>query len=152
MGKKSPRFEVVPLAEILPLIDSKTGMEQADVPRLGKILSVSSDASLATTRFLLLTGAGFHVSSVLGIQDAVKQCKTTDFNLVLIGHSMPTNEKKLLLEQIHKRCATSVLVLYRRGETKLEGADYVLDASQGPTALLETVASILKDKPLQASR
>jgi DNA-binding response OmpR family regulator len=148
MKTKSRKFEVVPLAEVLPLIHDETDTKQAGLPRRRKILSVSSDVSLARTRFLLFTGAGFHVSSALGIEDAVKQYKTADFDMVVIGHSMPSKEKKLLLEQIQRRSSTSVLVLQRRGESKVEGADHVLDASQGPVALLETVASILSSKPL----
>jgi len=145
MEARRPKFEVVPLATIAPLLKSAAESEKTKLPRPQKILSVVKDASLATTRYLLLSHAGFQVTSALVTADAIQHCKSGKFNLVLIGHSIPFKEKKSLLELIRKRCAAPVLALYHRGEGKLEGADYVLDSSEGPAALLETVTSILNE-------
>jgi hypothetical protein len=37
-----------------------------------------------------------------------------------------------------------VLALYHHGEGTLEGADYVLDSTEGPSVLLETVNRIVR--------
>src|SRR5579864_2263042 len=143
MQARKLKFEVVPLAAIATVLKSAAESEKAKRPRPRKILSIAKDASLATTRYLLFSNAGFQVTSALTTADAIQHCRLDEFNLVVIGHSIPTQEKKVLLESIQKRCGTPVLALYRRGEGKLEGADYVLDSSEGPAALLERVTDIL---------
>src|SRR5438105_15411574 len=114
-GRKS-KFEVVPLAEIAPLIGRAAENEKTKLPRPQKILSIAYDASLATTRYLLFSRAGFQVSSALTMEDAILHCKSGGFNLVVIGHSIPSKDKKSLLEEIRKRCAAPVLALHRRAE------------------------------------
>ncbi|HZR27830.1 MAG TPA: hypothetical protein VFA71_03550 [Terriglobales bacterium] len=146
MQARRSRFEVVSLADIAPLLGNSAASE-TKLPWPKKILSIAKDASLATTRYLLLSNAGFQVTSALTTADAIQHCRSGEFGLVVIGHSIPSQEKKALLESIQKRCLTPVLALYRHGEGKLEGADYVLDSSEGPAALLEKVTDILKGEP-----
>jgi DNA-binding response OmpR family regulator len=147
MQVRKPKFEVVPLAAIAPLLRSAAESETIKRPQSPKILSIAKDASLATTRYLLFSNAGFQVTTALTTPDAIQHCRSGEFNLVVIGHSIPSQEKKVLLESIQKRCETPVLALYRRGESQLEGADYALDSSEGPAALLERVTDILKGEP-----
>jgi DNA-binding response OmpR family regulator len=138
------RFEVVPLTKIAPLLDTRAGNERRKTPHPEKILSVSFHESLATTRSLLFSGAGFQVASALTIEQAIELCKTETFQLVVIGHSLPAKDKKSLLKQIRSSCPVPVLALYHRAERKLEGADYTLDSTEGPVALLEMVNRIVR--------
>jgi hypothetical protein len=141
---RKSRFEVVPLASIATLLGNAEAREKSRPPRPRKILWVARDTSLTTIRCLLFSGAGFQVTSALTIADAFQHCGATEFALVVIGHTIPLNEKKALLELIQKGYATPVLALYSSSEGKLEGADYVFDSSKGPLTLLDKVKDILQ--------
>ena len=142
MELETRRFEVVPLTEVAPLLGT-AGAKETKAPRPEKILSVSAHESLALTRFLLLSAAGFQVSSALSVKEAIQFCKTGSFNLVVIGHSLPVKEKQVLLKEVRRHSAAPVLGLYHRGEGQLADADYVLDSTDGPAALLEMVNRII---------
>jgi hypothetical protein len=152
MATRKTTFEVVPLAAIAPLLkDAKilgdaeeTGPEAASQP--AKILSVTYDMSLATTREMLLSSVGFQVSSVLTVGHAIELCATQEFALVVIGHSIPRDHKHRLLKELRSRCTTPVLAIRRPGEEPLIEADYTFDSTEGPSLLLEMVIDILKPK------
>jgi DNA-binding response OmpR family regulator len=127
-------FEIVPIPDLAPEPD-------CGPPR---ILSVSYDQSLARTRAMLLAAAGFDVETYTDLQRALKACKNEAFDLVIIGHSIPTVERKKLLQEVRSNCPTPVLALLRHGDAALYGADHVFDASQSPAQLLEMVANILQ--------
>lgn len=152
MATRKTTFEVVPLADIAPLLKDAevlgniegTGPGMALYP--GKILSVADDASLATTREMLLSSAGFQVLSVLSVSQAIELCATEEFALVVIGHSIPRDQRQWLLKELRSRCTTPVLAFRRPGEAPWIEADYTFDSSEGPALLLEMVIDILKPK------
>lgn len=145
MATRKTTFEVVPLADIAPLLkDAQTGFEAA--PQPAKILSVTYDLSLSTTREMLFSSAGFQVSSVLTIDQAIQLCAAEKFELVVVGHSIPLEQRKWLLKEVRGRCTTPVLALRRAGEPPLPGADYTFDSTESPALLLETVVNILRPK------
>ena len=152
MATRKTTFEVVPLADIAPLLNdaevfgnaAETGPGTA--PHPAKILSVSYDISLATTREMLLSAAGFQVSSALTVGRAIDLCATEEFALVIIGHSIPRDQRQWLLKELRSRCATPILAFRRPGEAPLIEADYTFDSSEGPALLLEMVIDILKPK------
>jgi DNA-binding NtrC family response regulator len=130
--RRKPNFEIVP----------RPDLPREDVPR--RILSVSYDESLARTRDMIFSAAGLEVITFTDIGRAVLACHDEDFDLVVIGHSIPAGDRKHLLDEVHTRCSAPVLALHRHGDSPLPGADYVFDASQSPDQLLETVLRILK--------
>lgn len=150
MATRKTTFEVVPLAAIAPLLkDAKllgdaeeNGPETASQP--AKILSVANDMSLASTREMLLSSAGFQVSSALTVGQAIQLCATEEFALVVIGHSIPRDHKQWLLKELRGHCATPILALRRPGEAPLIEADYTFDSTEGPALLLGVVIDILK--------
>ncbi|HEY2115936.1 MAG TPA: hypothetical protein VGJ51_12650 [Candidatus Angelobacter sp.] len=152
MAARRTTFEIVPLVDIALLLKDaeilgatqQTSIKTA--PRPARILSVTYDMSLATTREMLFSSAGFHVSSVLTAGQAIQLCTAEEFALVVIGHSIPTEQRKWLLKELRDRCATPVLALRRPGESPLAGADYILDSTESPALLLETVVNILRPK------
>lgn len=151
MGMRKTMFEVVPLAKIAPLIANAqvlgekqdAGMKAA--PR-ARILSVSYDPSLSATRHLLLSSAGFQVSSVLTIEEAMRLCAAEPFDLIVLGHSIPLAQRQLLVETLRRHCDSPILALHRLGEPRLTGADHTFDSTLNPALLIETVSGILEQQ------
>jgi DNA-binding NtrC family response regulator len=139
MSIRKTHFEVIQQAEIAYLL-------QDSPPR---ILSLTYDPSLARTRELLFTGAGFQVSTYRDVAKAIAACKESAFDLVVLGHSISLEERKLLVKEVRSQCATPVLALVRQGEACLPDADYFFDPLESPALLLETVVKILRPKEAQ---
>src|SRR5215831_14894367 len=152
MATKKNTFEIVSLADIAPLLKGAEVLGNAEETGHGtalhpaKILSVSYDMSLATTREMLLSSAGFQVTSAFTVGQAIELCATEEFALVVIGHSIPREQRLYLLKELRSRCATPVLAFRRPGEAPLIEADYTFDSLESPARLLETVIDILKPK------
>jgi DNA-binding NtrC family response regulator len=68
-----------------------------------RILSVSHDPSLLSTRERILRSAGFEVESTLSIDQAIKSIEMARFDLILIGHTVPILERKELIEYSRHR-------------------------------------------------
>ena len=107
-----------------------------------RILSVSYDEPLLRTRELLLRREGYDVSSALGFTDAVEHCKDGNFDLFILGHSIPDKDKRQLISVFHGDCQAPVLALRRHGENAPDNADHHAypDDIEG---LLKTVNKIL---------
>lgn len=152
MATRKTTFEVVPLADIAPLLkdtevlgsDEETGLETA--PHPAKILSVANDVSLAMTREMLLSSAGFQVSSALTVGQSIQLCAADEFALVVICHSIPRDQRLWLLKQLRSHCTTPVLAMRRPGEAPLIEADYTFDSTENPALLVEMVINIVKLK------
>ena len=104
------------------------------------------DRSLGATREMLFTQAGFQVKTVFAIGNAVQSCAGEPFELVVIGHSIPIEQRELLLKEVRRQCATPTLALCRHAEPPLSSADYIFDSTESPGLLLETVVEILKSQ------
>src|SRR5215472_318083 len=137
MTKQKNHFEVVRQADIAPLIHSSDRR---------RILSITFDPSLARTREMLFNGAGFDVSTFRDLNEAIAACQHISFDLVVLGHSIPLEERRRLVKQVHALCAAPVLAMLRHGEARLQEADYFFDSSENPARLLETVINILGPK------
>ena len=151
MATRKTTFEVVPLADIASLLkDAEVlGAEETDLetaPQRAKILSVANDTSLAMTREMLLSGAGFQVSSALTVGQAIQHCTAEEFALVIIGHSIPRDQRQWLLKELRSHCTTPILAVRRPGEVPLIEADYTFDSTESPALLVEMVMNILKPK------
>lgn len=144
MSSRKTHFEVVSLAEIAPLLAAQRMAMPAAAARPRRILLVTLNFTLATTREMLLASEGYTVTVALTSGDAVKQCESECFDLIVIGHSIPLEQRRLLLEEFRRRCSTPVLGLYRPGEAPLSDADYLFDATESPVLLLESVRDILR--------
>jgi DNA-binding response OmpR family regulator len=60
---------------------------------LARILSVSYDATLLHTRELLLVSEGHDVVSALGFHRGAEACRSGSFDLFILGHSIPQEDK-----------------------------------------------------------
>jgi DNA-binding response OmpR family regulator len=115
-------------------------MERPERPH---ILSVSYDCVLMKTRQMVLEKHGYKVTSAEGFVEAIAECQSADYDLLIIGHSVPPAEKQMLVEESKRHCQSPILALLRPGELEVKGATKSLDASYQPDALLLMVEELL---------
>ena len=112
--------------------------------RKPRILSISYDPSLLFTRQALLQLAGYDVVSAEGFADAIEHC-TGDFNLIILGHSIPQKDKRAIVASLHEHgCDAPLLSLLRDGEQKIPEATRSADP-QDVELLLSTVKEMLSE-------
>jgi CheY-like chemotaxis protein len=106
------------------------------------ILSVSYDPVLLATRQLLLQSSGYTVTSAEGYIDAMRKCRSSNYDLLIVGHSIPHADKEAIIAELHQTCPAPVLALLRPNEQRLAGATEAIEANR-PDLLLATVKKIL---------
>ena len=107
-----------------------------------RILSISYDKALLQTRELILSREGFEVESAVGFSAARHACEKGKFDLVIMGHSIPPEDKAAIIEQLRAGCDTPVLALHRPNESPLKTAEYNLD-SWDPQRFLSYIKEIM---------
>src|SRR3954469_8108671 len=110
---------------------------------MAKILSISYDEPLLSTRQWMLEALGHQVTSALGFTKALDLCRTESFDFVIIGHSLPHSDKKAIVKEIRQHCNAPVLALLKHAEPQLQEAEYTMDFSQ-PEQFLEFVKGVLE--------
>ena len=103
-----------------------------------RILSIAYDESLLQTREMILRNAGFDVTSALGFVEAQGLCGKQQFDLVVIGHTIPRNDKLALIQCAKQRGGAATLCLRKSSDPVLKEADYSTDRTD-PGALVEEV-------------
>ncbi len=112
-----------------------------------KILSVSYNPALLATRAMILNLSGYEVVSAEGFTEAVEHCRTDDYDLLIMGHSIPQKDKQAIIAEARKkRDGVPVLALLRANEPKLSEASQSMEASEGPESLLRCVRNLLPNK------
>jgi len=107
-----------------------------------KILSVVGDRTLGATRRELLQSAGYAVVTTTSVTEALLQLGSTGWDLVIIGHALPTTERDLLIKESRARGVP--MLLLHLGEVGLvRNADFHFDLGDGPEAFLACVADSL---------
>ena len=64
-----------------------------------RILSISYDETLLRTRQMLLRHVGYQVTSVFGYSAAIRESAEGKFDLVIMGHSIPHEDKETIAKQ-----------------------------------------------------
>jgi DNA-binding response OmpR family regulator len=113
-----------------------------------RILSVSADKSLLESREMLLREFGYDVTSAWGASEGVKYC-TAKFDLLIIGHSMPHEQKQALVKAFRAHNCAPVLALHRENEETLEGVDFEIPPE--PQVVISAVASLIANRSASAS-
>jgi DNA-binding response OmpR family regulator len=111
---------------------------------MAHILSVSYDESLLRTRGMLLTAYGYQVTSTLGFTESLKACGDGKFDLFILGHSIPDNDKKELVRTFREHSSGLVISLRRGNESPVQGADYHI--LPDPEPLMALVEQLLKEE------
>ena len=116
-----------------------------------RILSISYDKALLHTRAMMLSAAGFEVESAVGFSAAIHACEKGAFDLVIMGHSIPVEDKEAIIKQLKAVCATPILALRRPNELPVKDAEYNLDSAE-PGRFLRYVREITHHNTHSTSR
>ncbi len=110
------------------------------------ILSVSYDRTLLLNRQQLLESKGYRVISASGFSESIELCKSADrFGVLILGHSIPLQEQKALIEAFRShRPQSQVIALKRAWDEAVPGADISIEAA--PDELLASVARVIRAK------
>jgi hypothetical protein len=87
--------------------------------------------------------AGFEVVSASSFRMAFDLCRAGNFDLLIIGHSIPPADKEKLIISVRRACGAPVLAIRYNSEPPVPGADYCVDGLEGPKVLLEAVHEAL---------
>lgn len=119
---------------------------------MASILSISYDASLLLTRQMLLEQMGHTVHSAEGFAKAFEICNRDDghFDLIVLGHSIPHDDKIAMVKHCKNACTCPVLALLRPYESPVPGADKSVDASE-PRAFIAAADEIVSRNAVKAS-
>jgi len=93
----------------------------------------------------MLSREGFQVKSALGFSAAVHACENEKFDLVIMGHSIPTADQAFIIEKLKALSNAPVLALRRPHDGPLESAKYNLDPDD-PARFLSYVKEITNHK------
>lgn len=110
-------------------------------PTPKNVLCVSWNPSLAGTREMMLTQAGYAVISALGAEEAASRCKTKA-DLLVLGHSVPRDKKQAVIKCFREYSTAPILSLLRAGQDKLPEADFAIEALD-PAEFVRAVRTIL---------
>jgi DNA-binding response OmpR family regulator len=91
---------------------------------------------------MMLEQQGYRVTSIVGFTAALDACKTSHFDLFILGHSIPIQDKVVLIQAFRENCDSPILSLERLGEERVP-CDFHLSPDH-PEELLRKVESILR--------
>jgi CheY-like chemotaxis protein len=94
----------------------------------------------------MLSREGFEVQSAVGFSAAVDACESGKFDLVIMGHSIPTADQDFIIQQLKALSDAPILALRRPHDGPLEAAEYNLDPDD-PERFLSCVKGITNHKP-----
>lgn len=113
-------------------------------PRM-RILSVSYDEILLRTRHMLLEREGYEVVSAAGFPTSLEKCTQGGFDLFVLGHSIPQEEKAKLVDEFRRTCPAPIISLRRSaGEQLVVHADYHIEPD--PEPLLKFISNLASGK------
>jgi DNA-binding response OmpR family regulator len=113
-----------------------------------RILSVSYDISLLETRKMLLEQKGYAVVNAFGFSKALGFCRAGGFDLFILGHSIPYDDKLALIESFRAHCPAPILSLERHGEDFVP-CDYHASPDD-PGKFIETIENVLNGREQRA--
>lgn len=109
-----------------------------------RILTIARDEPLLRTWALLLESRGYDVvasTSVAGME----QCKQGRFDVFLIGASVPSDEKKMMIDAFRRCCPAPVISIPSGPEDpRSDGADFHINSD--PEQVLQCIAGVISRK------
>jgi CheY-like chemotaxis protein len=94
-----------------------------------RILCVSWLESLLKDRKDMLEAAGFFVTSAYGSVEARRICCLDhEFDLIVLGYSIPRPDKIAFVEFLRANCKAPILSIRRHGDPALREADFSIDS------------------------
>jgi DNA-binding response OmpR family regulator len=114
-----------------------------------RILSVSYDSALLSSRQLLLESVGCEVFSAHNLDEAMRICcGPVKFQLLIVGHSIPLADKNAIIAAFRARCSGPVIALKRFGEEFASPADFFIEPDPGQ--LLNLISRLLNERAASA--
>jgi DNA-binding NtrC family response regulator len=105
-----------------------------------RILVISYDQALLNTRKMILEEEGFEVATAFSFTEAAKACRVHPaFNLVVLGHTIPLDDKAEMVNIFRQNSSSPILSVRRSDESLLPETEYAVNALAGPEALLDAV-------------
>jgi DNA-binding response OmpR family regulator len=90
---------------------------------MARILLASGEESLRRTRQLILEQAGYEVVSALGVAAALRQCADSTFDLLVIGHSIPDEHKRTLVDTFRRSTTAPIVCITPSSGCPVKGVD-----------------------------
>lgn len=73
------------------------------------ILSIGSNPELLSTRQMLLQSAGYIVESTCSTDQAIRRVRDSDFDLVMVCHSLSESEKERLTRAVREMSSIPII-------------------------------------------
>lgn len=108
---------------------------------MARILSISHTDVLRTTRQLVLEKAGHEVVSLADLDGDLDFSKEEKFDLAVIGHGFPGEEKRRIANLANKHFAGVPILELCFHSPEIPGADFIL--SNSPAEMIAAVREIL---------
>ncbi|HEY6348465.1 MAG TPA: hypothetical protein VI636_03545 [Candidatus Angelobacter sp.] len=147
MGDEELQKTSLFLSTILSQITSSLGpgLRASIVFIMARILSISYEPVLLSTREMLLRQMGHEVVSAEGFARAYQACEVErgGFDLIVLGHSIPHDDKREIIKRCIPACSCPLLVLLRLNEPPVEGAFRSIDSAE-PEAFVSAIHEILQ--------
>ena len=94
---------------------------------------------------MILENEGYSVVSAHGFHNSMEQCKKGGFDLFVLGHSIPYEEKSKMVESFRRECPGPIISLTRgASEQRVDGADFHIDPD--PEPMLKLLSQITRAK------
>jgi hypothetical protein len=111
-----------------------------------RILSISFDNLSGIARNVLLAQGGYAVSPATSTTRAFELLEKIRFNLVIIGDTVPTAERRLLFLEIKRKFDSPILLMDTGEADSLMRASEHIRADATPTELMSAVRSLVPIK------
>jgi DNA-binding response OmpR family regulator len=114
---------------------------------MARILSISYDETLLRTRELMLRSVGHQVTSAYGYHEALELCAASDYELTIVGHSIPEKDKLGIIDCVRRQNPNAIVIaLTRAGERRIKEVDHYVNPGD-PEELLRSIGWILNPAP-----
>lgn len=110
---------------------------------LALILSVGEDSALLESRSSILRAVGYAVETELSVRRAMQRFIDGDFDLVLLCHSIPPEDRARLISAIRASGSRTPLVFVAAHESQIPDADADATVGSAPPELLRGIEEIL---------
>ncbi len=120
-----------------------SGLSRAE-RRPSRGLCVGYDHPLLVERAAVLRAVGFDVTTVFSLDHARKEALARPYQALVIGHLVPEDARKRIVEEARARSPRiAVVLLYRERIRDASCADAVLSVDSGPRFLANSLQYLL---------
>ena len=110
---------------------------------MSNLLSVGLDRELMISRTYVLKSAGYDVIEALTIADAWHKLRKIEFDLVILCHTVPREERRRMAMEAKARKPRVPILALHAGPDYMSEADACIDNLSGPQALLEWIKILI---------